>query len=269
MGIEVCQRAETHGVALAFRDQNNEHSYADLLTAAKSVAGSLLDGNVDLQQARIAYLMPSSAEYVAVQWGIWLAGGIAVPLSHSATEKELEYTLCDSGVSRVLVLQANAEKFRSLTARLDIALSVYEEFYSPKSCELPDISSERGAMILYTSGTTSKPKGVLSSHGNIEAQINALVDAWQWRSSDVIPLFLPLHHIHGIINVMSCALWTGATVEPFSLFDSHAILKRVSEHAYTVFMAVPTIYVKLIQALEMLTPEKRSQWLCRILVDDS
>jgi malonyl-CoA/methylmalonyl-CoA synthetase len=63
-------------------------------------------------------------------------------------------------------------------------------------------------------------------------------------------MFLPLHHIHGIINITGCALWSGAVVEPFSRFELSAILDRVRAGAYTLFMAVPTIYVKLIQALE-------------------
>ncbi len=115
-------------------------------------------------------------------------------------------------------------------------------------------------MMLYTSGTTSKPKGVVSSHGNIEAQITSLVEAWGWRPDDRIPLFLPLHHIHGIVNVLSCALWSGAQVEAFPAFDMERILPRVGEGAFTVFMAVPTIYVKLIQALEGAAPEERLMW---------
>jgi malonyl-CoA/methylmalonyl-CoA synthetase len=115
-------------------------------------------------------------------------------------------------------------------------------------------------MILYTSGTTSKPKGVVSTHANVEAQVTALVEAWGWQEDDRIPLFLPLHHVHGIVNVLSCALWSGAFVEAFESFDRDAILGRVGEEAYTVFMAVPTIYVKLIEALESASGAERQRW---------
>ena len=57
-------------------------------------------------------------------------------------------------------------------------------------------------MILYTSGTTSRPKGVVTTHANITAQIMSLVEAWEWCADDRILLCLPLHHVHGIINVV-------------------------------------------------------------------
>jgi malonyl-CoA/methylmalonyl-CoA synthetase len=70
-------------------------------------------------------------------------------------------------------------------------------------------------------------------------------------------LFLPLHHIHGIINILSCALWAGATIETFPRFEMQSILNRVATGAYSVFMAVPTIYVKLIQTLDEMPDDER------------
>ena len=68
-------------------------------------------------------------------------------------------------------------------------------------------------------------------------------------------LFLPLHHIHGIINILSCGLWAGATVDLFEKFDMPAISAKVASKRYNVFMAVPTIYVKLIQYFDTLEKE--------------
>ncbi len=113
-------------------------------------------------------------------------------------------------------------------------------------------------MILYTSGTTSRPKGVVTTHANIAAQIVSLVEAWDWSSDDRIVLFLPLHHVHGIINVVSCALWSGATCEMMPRFEAHAVWERIADGNLTLFMAVPTIYVKLIAAWESSSPERRA-----------
>ena len=146
----------------------------------------------------------------------------------------------------------------SLCKQLDIPLLIIEDVESTRHISLPTLDPERRAMILYTSGTTSKPKGVVSTHANIRAQIETLIEAWEWQPEDRIPLFLPLHHIHGIINVLSCALWIGATVETFPSFKVDPIFKRVEQKAYTVFMAVPTIYVKLIAALEARSEAERA-----------
>ncbi len=117
-----------------------------------------------------------------------------------------------------------------------------------RAAELPDVGNHRRAMILYTSGTTSRPKGVVSTHANISAQIVSLVEAWEWCADDRILLCLPLHHVHGIINVVSCALWSGATCEMLPRFDASVVWERIAGGGMTLFMAVPTIYVRLIAA---------------------
>ena len=119
---------------------------------------------------------------------------------------------------------------------------------------LPDIATDRRAMILYTSGTTSRPKGVVTTHANITAQITSLVEAWEWSADDRIVLCLPLHHVHGIINVVSCALWSGAVCEMLPRFDADSVWEHIASGSLTLFMAVPTIYVKLIAAWEASSP---------------
>ena len=255
--LSLIERAKSHGSAIAVRNGSEEYSYDDLLARSESIASVLLGNLDDLEEARIAYLLPAGPNYIAVQWGIWRAGGIAVPLSLSATERELEYTLSDSQTYCVVVSRDLADQVKTLCTRLGLRFVIEEAIGDPPLTTLPEVDSLRRAMILYTSGTTSKPKGVVTTHANVQAQIETLVEAWQWQAEDSIPLFLPLHHIHGIINVMSCALWSGATIEPYPRFDLVALLERVADGAYSVFMAVPTIYVKLIQAIEAAPQENR------------
>jgi malonyl-CoA/methylmalonyl-CoA synthetase len=112
-------------------------------------------------------------------------------------------------------------------------------------------------LILYTSGTTSKPKGVVTTHRNIEAQVTSLIEAWEWTSEDHILHVLPLHHIHGIINVLTCALWAGARCQILPRFEAEAVWDRLIEDDLTLFMAVPTIYSRLIAAWEAASPERR------------
>eukprot|EP01090_Pellita_catalonica_P002339 TRINITY_DN11930_c0_g1_i1.p1 TRINITY_DN11930_c0_g1~~TRINITY_DN11930_c0_g1_i1.p1 ORF type:complete len:413 (-),score=63.59 TRINITY_DN11930_c0_g1_i1:121-1359(-) len=110
-----------------------------------------------------------------------------------------------------------------------------------------------GALILYTSGTTGRPKGVLHRHRNVQAQIDALVGPWKWTSTDHTLNLLPLHHMHGVLCIMECALYAGAHVSmypgPFDAAICWQLLRKLRP-SLNVFMSVPTIYAKLVQHWE-------------------
>jgi len=244
--LPLIARARIHGGRIALRAAGVSHSYRELLGASAGVAAALLGGRSDLGEVRVAFMAPAGFEYAALQWGIWRAGGIAVPLSPHATAPELAHALGDSDASIVIATPAYAGRLATHGSPLLLA----GDAIAHAPCKLPEIDPARRAMILYTSGTTSKPKGVVSTHVNLQAQIEALAAAWEWSAEDRIPLFLPLHHIHGIINVLCCALWSGAMVDVFPRFDADIVLPRVAAGDYTLFMAVPTIYAKLAGLLE-------------------
>jgi len=112
-------------------------------------------------------------------------------------------------------------------------------------------------MILYTSGTTGKPKGVVHTHLNIQAQVTSLIEAWKWTPKDYILHILPLHHVHGIVNVLTCALWAGAKCEILPRFEAQEVWGKIIARDLSLFMAVPTIYVKLIAAWEEAPPDRQ------------
>jgi malonyl-CoA/methylmalonyl-CoA synthetase len=112
-------------------------------------------------------------------------------------------------------------------------------------------------MIIYTSGTTGRPKGVVSTHQIIGAQISSLVSAWGWSPFDRLLLVLPLHHVHGIINGLGCALAVRATCEMPPSFDAEQVWERLASGDITVFTAVPTIYHRLIASWDAAPPPVR------------
>jgi malonyl-CoA/methylmalonyl-CoA synthetase len=99
----------------------------------------------------------------------------------------------------------------------------------------------------------------VTTHANLRAQIVSLVDAWAWRPDDRIALVLPLHHVHGIVNVLCCALWSGALCEMAPRFDAEAVWDRLAGGELTLFMAVPTIYRRLIAAWDAAPPDRKRQ----------
>ncbi len=248
-------RAHGHRGRIAVIDSRGAFTYNDLLDASSRVAAALLAGRQDLQEEHVAFFMTPGFPWVAVQWGIWRAGGVAVPLPLDATGPELDYIIGDSEASTLLFDAAAESLLAPLAAARMVRGLPWDQLLTCPPAELPDVTSERPAMILYTSGTTSRPKGVVTTHGNITAQIESLVEAWEWSADDRIVLCLPLHHVHGIINVVSCALWSGAICEMLPRFDASAVWESILG-GVTLFMAVPTIYVKLIAAWQAASPER-------------
>jgi malonyl-CoA/methylmalonyl-CoA synthetase len=259
--LPLIARARSHGDRTAILAAEGRSSYRGLLDASAGVAAALLGHRADLEEGRVALLAPASFPYVAVQWGTWRAGGIVVPLALSHPAPELEYAIHDAQAETVVVhpdLVANLAGVRlppgTRLVTTDDALAT-----SPRA-RLPAVSVGRRAMMVYTSGTTGKPKGVVTTHANIAAQVTSLVTAWQWRPDDRILLVLPLHHVHGIINVLTCALWAGACCHMLPRFEVDAVWTNLAGGELTLFMAVPTIYRKLIAAWEAAPPERRREY---------
>jgi malonyl-CoA/methylmalonyl-CoA synthetase len=250
--------AQLHGGRTAVVDSQGAFTYRDLLDTSSRVAAALLAGREDLHEERVAFSVTPGLPWVAALWGIWRAGGVAVPLPLNSTKPELEYFIEDT-VASTLVFDAQAAPILAPIAAVR-GIRALSHYLIPalQTAEFPEISNERRALILYTSGTTSRPKGVVTTHANVAAQITSLVEAWEWSAEDNILLCLPLHHVHGIINVVSCALWSGATCQMLPRFDANAVWDCLAGDSITLFMAVPTVYAKLIAAWEAASAERRA-----------
>jgi len=248
--IELVKRGSDFSKRIAVISNQTEYSYDQLLFTSNSIARSLLDRKKDLSEERVVFLTPPSFEYVATQWAIWRAGGIAVPLSNLHPLASLKYVIEDSDASIMVISKEYKTLLEPLAKERKMRLLLVNDLMNNSIRDLPEVSLDRRAMILYTSGTTNLPKGVVTTHKNIQFQIESLVNAWNWKSNDHILNILPLHHIHGIINVLSCSLWSGACCEFLPKFDPKKVWQKLINGRLTLFMAVPTIYFKLIDFWE-------------------
>ena len=115
-----------------------------------------------------------------------------------------------------------------------------------------DAHGQDGALVLYTSGTTGRPKGVLHTRAGLQSAIQALVQSWEYSDKDRILHFLPLHHLHGVLNKLLCIMWAGGTIEFAKSANTVQIWKRLAKESIgndllTVFMAVPTVYARMLE----------------------
>jgi len=214
---------------LAVVAPEGQWTYGDLDAASARVAGGLLSGATDLEEARVAFLVPPGLAHVAVQRGVWRAGGMAVPLGLSHPPAELDYVIRDAAASVVVA----GEGYEPVLAPLAEAAGVRfvraaDLLAVAPAPSLPHLGGGRRALIIYTSGTTGHPKGVVSTHAAIGAQVAALVEAWGWTPDDRLLHVLPMHHIHGIINGLGSALAVGAACEFVGSFEATRVWDRLA-----------------------------------------
>jgi malonyl-CoA/methylmalonyl-CoA synthetase len=202
---------------------------------------------------------------------ILAAHAIAVPLSPTFPAHELRYILDQCGSLMLL----SSEKFQDkadevLKEGMETAPINYkqEKIMMGKQDDyvtLKEPTSDKGGMMLYTSGTTNRPKGVLLPQDVLTAQSMSLLKAWDYSRKDVLLHVLPLHHIHGTINALLTPLFAGSTIEFQFPFNAQAAWERLaapflpqpdtSKKAITFLTVVPTIYTRLLSTHPQLSPD--------------
>ena len=253
---------------------NVNWTYAELASASIRLASEIAErpeyDRQHLAGERVAILVKPGGLWMASMLACWRLGMVTVPLSVSHPIAEWEYVLSDCGCKLLVVDALHLRKLSDWTAlpglRVKVVDAIGEEhdFGNQDSANSPFLKIEgrptADAQIIYTSGSTGRPKGVVTTHSQIAAQIQSLIEAWQWSSSDHILNVLPLHHVHGIVNVYYCALWSGAQITEWGTSEPGALWAAFCQVRPTLFMAVPTIYYRLTKAFESASPEEQMQW---------
>jgi malonyl-CoA/methylmalonyl-CoA synthetase len=142
------------------------------------------------------------------------------------------------GVTRVLTLSTQG------TGTLMELAENSSAGFSTRACAPDDV-----ACIVYTSGTTGRPKGAMITHGNLAANAQDLVKIWEFSSDDVLIHALPIFHVHGLFVASHCVLLSGARMLWFSRFDPHHVIREFSRA--TLLMGVPTFYTRLLSCPEL------------------
>lgn len=253
----------TFGDAVAVIDGDGSLTYAELNAAATRVGTALIGAGLVFGSV-VATVCPPGRWWLSGTYGVWRAGGVLLPLEASHPATDLHHPVTDAHVTHVLCTSETYELAKQLAAFTDAEIinvrdCVTSALASDEST-LPKVAATDDAMIVYTSGTTGKPKGVVHTHQSLMAQCSAMATAWQWSATDRILSVLPLHHVHGLVNVTFTPLTVGATIETLGGFDAIATWNRLASGDITVFMAVPTIYARLIRAWTDAESETQSHW---------
>ncbi|WP_328612287.1 acyl-CoA synthetase [Amycolatopsis sp. NBC_00345] len=209
-------------------------------TQLGAVAGALAR---ELPGDRVAVWATSTLHTSVAVVAALLAGVPAVPVNPKIGERELAHILADSKPALVLA-EPGAELPAGLAGlpRLDVTL----EGDGPVPTAEPD--PEAPALIVYTSGTTGPPKGVVLPRRAISSTLDALEDAWEWSAEDVLVHALPLFHVHGLILGILGPLRRGGSVRHLGRFSTEGVARELANGA-TMMFGVPTMYHRIAEAV--------------------
>lgn len=242
--------------ALSFVDgaESADFSYEELYARVDSFAAGLVDWGLQ-RGDRVAIFMGNRPEFVVSYFGVLRAGGIAIPINLRYRRIEIGHILTDSRPRLIIterqhlpVLEDAAYSESSVEATA-LAEELERWCVTDSGLRLPNVSGEDIASIIYTSGTTGASKGAMLSHSNILATVTALMAAWRWQPDDRLLLCLPLYHVHGLFVGLVTGLAAGATILLRSSYRNDETVGDLLNGRPSLFFAVPTIYVRLLDAL--------------------
>ncbi len=238
----------------------SELTYSFLQHVSNRVGNALIGMGLKKGDRVILY-MKKCLEQVIFHLGIQKTGAISVILNPGFKKEELTYFLEDTN-AKVLVVGKNEEALvRSIDSkRIILAADTdspfdQEKLFQKYSSQIPEPAPSYGdpALLVYTSGTTGKPKGAILTQENLMSDAKNIIHIWEISERDVLCHVLPLFHIHGLCFALHTALISGATIlmcDEFSPETTIDILSRKKgESVCTVFMAVPTMYSRMIDKM--------------------
>ncbi|MCY4361915.1 MAG: AMP-binding protein [Gammaproteobacteria bacterium] len=248
-------KEDNHG-KVAIHCGDRHYSYADLADGSARYANALADMGVSPGD-RVCACIDKSIGNIFLYLACLRSGIVYQPLNPAFQPAEVDYYLADAGPAAVICSRENEVWVRTAARRAGVerVLTLDRDGTGTLAAAADAAGTEFAtrvydgselACLLYSSGTTGKPKGIKLSHDNLAANVRTLVDLWGFTNDDVLIHALPLFHVHGLFVALGCVLTAGASLHLLEKFDADEIICLLPEA--TVLMGVPTFYTRLLQS---------------------
>jgi malonyl-CoA/methylmalonyl-CoA synthetase len=238
----------------------NGESYAGLHEASLRVAARLHAEGLRAGQ-RLALYCENRAAFVYAYLAALRLGAIVVPVNVLYRAAELEHVLADAEVSFVVASATTRPHVETageyLVLDADLVEAWAREDATPAGFEPRAPGADDDAAIIYTSGTTGRSKGAVLTHTNVAAIATQVAVAWRWSAGDTLYVALPLFHMHGLGAALNGTFAAGGHLRFDERFDARHTLATLRGGEATMFFGVPTMYVRLLEALEDDPPRLR------------
>lgn len=233
--------------------EGRSFSYADAERESARMARFLSEQGLRCGD-RVTVQAPKSPEVVWLYLACLRAGLVYHPLNDAYQSAELGYFLTDARPALAICTPERESEFAALTTDLDCRVLTLDTagtgtLTDTAAAATPEFGSaatahDTTAVLLYSSGTTGKPKGAMLTHGNLAANTATLVDSWGFGADDHLLHALPVYHAHGLFVALGCTLLSGSSMSFLPKFDLPTVLRELPDA--TAMMGIPTFYTRLL-----------------------
>ena len=228
------------------------YTYKEFLSRVNNLANFLKSNSIKFED-RIATFSVNHVDTVILYFACWISGAVVMPVNISEDKNRIRYILENSGARMVFTRDEYLDKLNG-TLTQDIKVisfdsldySEYNETFSPD--QIPDWNTE--SMIVYTSGTTSNPKGVVLTQYNLMVDAHYIAQWHDIKENDTMMCVLPIHHVNGTVVTVVTTMYTGGRLILNKKFSTENFLKRISEEKVKIVSVVPTLLQFMIHSNE-------------------
>ena len=223
----------------AIIDDSGQYTYQQLAAMAAGLGMYL---SMQTERPRVGILLPASAGFVASFYGTLLAGKAAVPINFLLGDREIAHIIADSGIDTVVTIPQLAGRLK------DTPLNVVDLTQLPKvppaaiTPRFPTVTGDDVAVLLYTSGTSGLPKGVLLTYGNLQSDADLTISTVHLHTQHKFLGVIPLFHSFGILAMMIAPIQLGATIIYMARFSPVGALAAIREHKASLMFGTPSMY---------------------------
>ena len=225
--------------------KNKEYTYKDLIREAKYISEVL---GIEKGE-KVVNFMENRPEFICSFFGIWNSKGVPINIDAGYTAEELEYILTDADPKVIMTSNKNlkvAEEAIKLSGK-NIRIINCDEIKSPEDFEVDEYviyspEPEDIGVLLYTSGTTGKPKGVVLTFDNLMSNVDAIIEIKMATPKDRLLALLPYHHVLPLSINLLMAIHIGTLVVLIDELSASAILGALQKYKITIVVGVPRLW---------------------------
>jgi long-chain acyl-CoA synthetase len=236
--------AEQTPEEVAVIDDRGQYTYKQLAAAA---AGLGLYLGMQTDRNAVGLLLPPGAGFVASFYGTLLSGKTVVPINYLLGDREIAHVVADSGIDTVVTIPQLAGRLENTDLKVVDLTQLPQTPPFAITPKFPSPQPDDTAVVLYTSGTSGLPKGVMLTYNNLQSDVEAAIEHAQLQERHKFLGIVPLFHSTGLLATLIAPIQLGTTVVYVARFSPVATLNAIRAHKLTVLVAVPSMYGALLR----------------------